>query len=91
MSKAVKTTVVLSLSCFVFFKCDDHRLEKVFFDQPPETRIERLRKYSLADQYKIFLRRQRPVGSANLLTCRYLPFSRSPHCIKSQIPHLKIP
>jgi hypothetical protein len=34
--------------------CDDHRLDKEFFKQPPETRAARLRQYPLPEQYKIF-------------------------------------
>jgi hypothetical protein len=32
----------------------DHRLEKDFFKAPKGNRVERLRRYSLQDQYKIF-------------------------------------
>jgi hypothetical protein len=45
---------VFCAGCFLFLGCD-HKLEKrFFFDSPPQTRIERLRQYSLEDQYRIF-------------------------------------
>ena len=34
--------------------CDDHELEENFFKQPLANRVERLRSYPIADQYKIF-------------------------------------
>src|SRR5260370_42455364 len=34
--------------------CGNHQIEKDFFDKPPNTRIQRLRQYSIEDQYKIF-------------------------------------
>lgn len=34
--------------------CENHDLEKNFFKQPLANRVERLRSYPLADQYKIF-------------------------------------
>ncbi len=34
--------------------CEDHALEESFFKKPLANRVERLRSYSLADQYKIF-------------------------------------
>jgi len=52
MSK--RLSLALFLACFVALGCRDHHLERHFFDQPPGSRIERLRRYSLDDQYKIF-------------------------------------
>jgi len=46
--------VVLALACLVVVGCNDHQLEQKFFDQSPATRLERMRQYSLPDQYKIF-------------------------------------
>jgi hypothetical protein len=46
--------IMLALSCFMALGCRSHQLEHNFFDKPPGDRLERLRQYSLADQYKIF-------------------------------------
>jgi hypothetical protein len=46
---------LLALSCLIFATCQDQRLEKTFFfKQPRETRLERMRHYSLEDQYRIY-------------------------------------
>jgi hypothetical protein len=45
--------VVLVLVLFLL-GCKNHDLEKNFFKQPLGNRVERLRSYPLADQYKIF-------------------------------------
>jgi hypothetical protein len=34
--------------------CTDHKLEKQFFQQPLQNRLERLRQYPLEEQYRIF-------------------------------------
>jgi len=54
MSKAMSMPLTLVLGCFIALGCRDHHLEKSFFDKPAADRVERLRQYSLADQYKIF-------------------------------------
>jgi hypothetical protein len=53
MLKTMNIRVVLASACLLVVGCED-RLEQKFFDQPPATRLERMRQYSLADQYKIF-------------------------------------
>jgi hypothetical protein len=54
MLKDMNIRVVLALAGLVVAGCEDHDLEQKFFDQPPATRLERMRQFSLADQYKIF-------------------------------------
>lgn len=54
MSKAMSMPLMLLLGCFIALGCRDHHLEKSFFDKPAADRVERMRQYSLADQYKIF-------------------------------------
>ena len=54
MSKTMSMLLTLFLASFVALGCRDHHLEKEFFDKPPADRVERLRQYSLDDQYKIF-------------------------------------
>jgi hypothetical protein len=34
--------------------CSAESIEQSFFDKPPQSRVERLRNYSLEDQYRIF-------------------------------------
>jgi hypothetical protein len=46
--------LTLFLVCFIALGCRDRHLEKNFFEKPPRDRVERLRQYSLDDQYKIF-------------------------------------
>lgn len=45
---------VLAIACGFLLGCDNHQMERDFFEKPLGTRIERLSHYSLADQYKIF-------------------------------------
>ena len=52
--KMTNTRVVFALTCLLMLGCGSHDLEENFFKQPLANRVERLRKYSLADQYKIF-------------------------------------
>jgi hypothetical protein len=52
--KTLSVTIMLALSCLMALGCRSHQLERSFFDKPPGDRLERLRQYSLADQYKIF-------------------------------------
>ena len=47
-------TIALVCSCFLACACDNDSVEKRFFNQPLANRVERLRQYDLADQYKIF-------------------------------------
>jgi hypothetical protein len=54
MFKTVSIRVVLALACLLVLGCENHDLEKNFFKQPLANRVERLRQYSIADQYKIF-------------------------------------
>ena len=52
----IRFALVLSLlfGTFLLPGCEDHELEENFFKQPPADRVERLRRYPLTDQYKIF-------------------------------------
>jgi hypothetical protein len=54
MFKPMNMPLTLFFACFMAIGCRDHHLEKHFFDKPPGDRVERLRQYSLDDQYKIF-------------------------------------
>jgi hypothetical protein len=54
MSSAMSILLTLFLACFMALGCRDHDLTRRFFDKPLGNRVERLRKYSLDDQYKIF-------------------------------------
>jgi len=54
MSKAMSMPLALALVCLIALGCRDHHLEESFFDKPAGDRVDRLRQYSLADQYKIF-------------------------------------
>jgi hypothetical protein len=54
MSRTMSMPITLVLTCLVALGCRDHHLERAFFDKPAGDRLERLRQYSLADQYKIF-------------------------------------
>src|SRR6266851_6276916 len=54
MPKTMSMPIMLALSCLMALGCRSHQLEHNFFDKPPGDRLERLRQYSLADQYKIF-------------------------------------
>jgi|ERR1700678_4335814 hypothetical protein len=41
--------------CILIVACRSHKLEKeFFFNNPPATRVERMKQYSLGDQYRIF-------------------------------------
>lgn len=46
--------IVLAFACLLARGCESHDLEENFFKQPLANRVERLRQYPLADQYKIF-------------------------------------
>jgi hypothetical protein len=54
MCKGMSMLLTLTIACFVAAGCPNHHLERDFFDKPPGDRVERLRQYMLADQYKIF-------------------------------------
>jgi hypothetical protein len=47
----IRLSLVLAL---VLLGCENHELEENFFKQPAADRVERLRRYPLAEQYKIF-------------------------------------
>lgn len=46
--------IVVAIACFTAAGCASHDVVKSFFKGPIATRVERLRQYSLEDQYKIF-------------------------------------
>jgi hypothetical protein len=50
----MRLLIVWVFACLFAFGCNHQHLEESFFDRPPEDRVERLRQYSLEDQYKIF-------------------------------------
>lgn len=50
----VKQLGALAIACGLLLGCDSHQMERDFFKKPLGTRIERLRQYPLADQYKVF-------------------------------------
>ncbi len=54
MSKIMSIRIVLAFACLLVLGCESHDLEENFFKQPLANRVERLRQYPLADQYKIF-------------------------------------
>lgn len=53
-NQGISKTFLLALTCLITLGCKDHGLERKFLDQPPGSRVERLRRYSLAEQYRIF-------------------------------------
>jgi hypothetical protein len=52
--KFMRVRILLAFACFLALGCESHDTEKNFFKQPLANRVERLRQYSLVDQYKIF-------------------------------------
>jgi hypothetical protein len=52
-SNPVPFTILCVVLAFLS-TCGGHHLEKTFFAAPAASRVERLREYSLPDQYKIF-------------------------------------
>jgi hypothetical protein len=51
----VPLLAALTVACPLEFACDGrYQLERSFFRQPAQARVERLRRYELPDQYKIF-------------------------------------
>jgi hypothetical protein len=52
--KAMSVRIALAFACLLALACESHDLEVNFFKQPLANRVERLRQYPLADQYKIF-------------------------------------
>jgi hypothetical protein len=54
LSTLIVVQTFLTMSCVAGVGYADQAMERGFFDQPPETRLERLKQYSLEDQYKIF-------------------------------------
>jgi hypothetical protein len=46
---------VMAAMCLLLLACNDHKLERDFFSKHPlGTRLERIKHYSLPDQYKIY-------------------------------------
>lgn len=54
MSKTMSAWIVVAFACLLARGCGGHHLERDFFNQPLANRVQRLRRYGLADQYKIF-------------------------------------
>ena len=54
LSKVTTVRTLAVVFCVIESACADHRIEREFFRQPLESRVERLRRYSLDDQYRIF-------------------------------------
>lgn len=54
MFKPTSIRVVLAFACLLVVGCEDRDLEQKFFNQLAATRLERMRQYPLADQYKTF-------------------------------------
>ena len=50
----MKWLICLSISFAIATGCSGQNLEQKFFDIPPANRLQRLRDYSLEDQYRIF-------------------------------------
>src|SRR2546423_8194613 len=50
----MKWLICLSISLAIAAGCSGKSLEQRFFDMPPANRLQRLRDYSLEDQYRIF-------------------------------------
>jgi hypothetical protein len=46
--------ITIIAGCLMTFGCWRQSLEQSFFDKPSKGRLERIRQYSLEDQYKIF-------------------------------------
>src|SRR6266704_1666653 len=53
MQKAITARVACALACLLTWGCD-HPMERSFFREPAGATVERLRRYELPDQYKIF-------------------------------------
>ena len=55
MRKTVIPKMLSLVACLALWGCSSHKLErKVVFGGPAETRLDRMRQYSLEDQYRIF-------------------------------------
>jgi hypothetical protein len=54
MLTIMKIRIIAVFACILAIGCENHDLEEKFFKQPLLTRVERMRRYPLADQYKIF-------------------------------------
>jgi len=51
----MRVRLITYLGCIVLLGCSAHKFERnVIFGGPPGTRVERVRQYSLGDQFKIF-------------------------------------
>lgn len=53
-NQEISRSFLLALTCLIAIGCKGHGLEKRFFDEPAGNRVERLRRYSLDEQYRIF-------------------------------------
>jgi hypothetical protein len=54
-ARAMAVAVMFLECCIIFTGCASHRLEREFFSKnPAATRVDRLRQYSLEDQYRLF-------------------------------------
>ena len=45
---------LVGIVCALLLGCEDHALEKEFFRKPLNNRLERLRQYTLKEQFRIF-------------------------------------
>ena len=54
MTSLVLQRICLTVVTLLMLGCRSYSLEKEFFVQPLGTRLERMRQYSLEDQYRIF-------------------------------------
>lgn len=55
MQRKMRARLTTCLGSIIFLGCSAHKFEKdVIFGGPPGTRVERVRKYSLEEQFKIF-------------------------------------
>jgi hypothetical protein len=54
MLSKVKSRLLQLVGCVAVFSCQGQQLEQAFFNKPLGDRLQRLRGYSLEDQYKIF-------------------------------------
>jgi hypothetical protein len=54
MLREIAVPIVCALGCLAAFACQSKTVEEKFFEQPFADRLQRLRQYSLQEQYKIF-------------------------------------
>ena len=53
-NQEISRSFLLALTCLIAIGCKGQDLEKNFFHEPAGDRVERLRRYSLDDQYRSF-------------------------------------